>query len=190
MMWKRFWRMMSKIFLFLSPVKAHNRERIPEGPCIICPNHAALRDPFCVGIAVGKDTFLRYMAKSNYIDAPIIGPFIRSVGAFRVDPEKGYLSAIREAMQYLKNGEKLCIFPEGTRNKKGEDLEGKAGAAMIAARMHVPVVPVKIENSRKFFRFVHVTFGEPMYIEPAPRGSGSEGYHEAANGIMEAIKAL
>ena len=130
------------------------------------------------------------MAKSNYYDKPVVGRFIRSVGAFRVDPEKGYLSAIREAMQFLKNGEKVCIFPEGTRNRTGEDLEGKAGAAMIAARMHVPVVPTKIENSRKFFRFVHVTFGEPMYIDMAPRGAGSEAYHEAAERNMEAIRAL
>ena len=190
MMWRKFVLFMARFFLFLSPVKAHHRERIPEGPCIICPNHAALRDPFCVAVAAGFKNPLNYMAKSAYYDAPIVGPFIRSVGAFRVDPEKGYLSAIRESMQLLKKGEKLCIFPEGTRNKTGEDLEGKAGAAMIAARMHVPVIPTRIDNSRKFFRRVHVTFGEPMYIEPAPRGAGNEPYHEAAQRIMDTIKTL
>lgn len=179
-----------KLALILSPVKVHHRERLPAGACVVCPNHAALRDPFCIALAVGKGEYLHYMTKASYYDKPVIGPFIRSIGAFRVDPEKGYLSAIREAMQYLKNGEKVCIFPEGTRNRSGTDLEGKAGAAMIAARMHVPIVPTKIENSRKFFRFVHVTFGEPMYIDAAPRGAGSEAYHEAADRIMEAIRAL
>ena len=189
-MWRKIMYGIVKLALILSPVKTHHRERLPDGPCIVCPNHAAYRDPFCVAIAVGNSEYLHYMTKATYFDKPVIGPFIRSIGAFRVDPEKGYLSAIREAMQYLKKGEKVCIFPEGTRNRTGEDLEGKAGAAMIAARMHVPVVPTKIENSRKFFRFVHVTFGEPMYIEVAPRGTGSEAYHEAADRIMEAIHAL
>ncbi len=189
-MWKKFVLFISRLVLFLSPVRSHHRERIPEGACIVCPNHAALRDPFCVAVAAGSKVEMHYMAKAAYYDAPIIGPFIRSVGAFRVDPEKGYLSAIREAMQILKQGGKVCMFPEGTRNKTGEDMEGKAGAAMIAARMNVPIVPVKIENSRRFFRFVHVTFGEPMYIEQAPRGAGNEAYHEAAAHIMETIKAL
>ena len=102
----------------------------------------------------------------------------------------GARESIRESMRLLKDGEKLCIFPEGTRNKTGEDLEGKAGAAMIAARMHVPVVPTRIDNSRKFFRIVHVTFGEPMYIDQAPRGAGNEAYHEAAQRIMDTIKTL
>ena len=189
-MWRKLMFYLVKGVLILSPVKTHHRERLPEGPCIVCPNHAALRDPFCVAMAVGNHEYLHYMTKASYYDKPVIGPFIRSIGAFRVDPEKGYLSAIREAMQYLKEGEKVCIFPEGTRNRTGEDLEGKAGAAMIAARMHVPVIPTKIENSRKFFRFVHVTFGAPMYIEVAPRGAGSDAYHEAANRIMEAIHSL
>jgi len=188
--WRKIVVVLVRIFLVLSPVKGYHRERIPEGACIICPNHVALRDPFCVQLAAGSKEFFRYMAKSRYYDAPIVGPFIRSVGAFRVDPEKGYVSAIREAMRLLKNGEKVCMFPEGTRNKTGEDMEGKAGAAMIAARMNVPVVPVKIENSTKFFRIVRVTFGEPMQIEMAPRGAGNEAYHEAAQRIMEAIRAL
>lgn len=189
-MWQKIVFCIVRLVLVFSPVKAFHRERLPEGACIVCPNHAALRDPFCVALAVGRGEYLHYMAKATYYDKPLVGAFIRSVGAFRVDPEKGYLSAIREAMQYLKNGEKVCIFPEGTRNRTGEDLEGKAGAAMIAARMRVPVIPTKIENSRKFFRFVRVTFGEPMYIEMAPRGAGSDAYHEAAARIMEAIRAL
>ena len=189
-MWRKIVYCIVKLALIFSPVKAHHRERLPEGACVICPNHAAYRDPFCVAMAIGRGEYLHYMTKASYYDKPVIGPFIRSIGAFRVDPEKGYLSAIREAMQFLKNGEKVCIFPEGTRNRTGGDLEGKAGAAMIAARMHVPVVPTKIENSRKFFRVVHVTFGEPMYIDTAPRGAGSDAYHEAADRIMAAIRSL
>jgi 1-acyl-sn-glycerol-3-phosphate acyltransferase len=182
-----FFIFLSRIALFLSPVKAYHRERIPDGACIICPNHAAFRDPFCVGIAAGERTEIRYMAKAKYMDKPIIGAFIRYVGAFRVDPKNSVLSAVRESLAILKGGGKVCIFPEGTRNIRGVDLEGKAGAAMIAVMAGVPVVPVKIENSRKFFRIIRVTFGEAMVIEKVPRGGN---YNAAAERIMEAIHSL
>ena len=149
-MWRTIIFYLTKLILILSPVKAHHRERLPEGACIVCPNHAALRDPFCVAMAVGNQEFLHYMAKSNYYDKPVVGRFIRSVGAFRVDPEKGYLSAIREAMQFLKNGEKVCIFPEGTRVAPGATSTFKTGGARFAARQKAKVLPIAV-NSGEFW---------------------------------------
>ena len=90
-MWRRIMYYVVKLALILSPVKVHHRERLPAGACVVCPNHAALRDPFCIALAVGKGEYLHYMTKASYYDKPVIGPFIRSIGAFRVDPEKGYL---------------------------------------------------------------------------------------------------
>ena len=73
---------------------------------------------------------------------------------------------VMDAMRVLKNGEKISMFPEGTRNKTGSDefLPFHGGSALLAIKTKTPVIPFVICTPPKFLRRTHVVFGEPMEL--------------------------
>ena len=93
-----------------------------------------------------------------------LGGLIGSLGAFPVRRGEADLDAIRQSLDILKGGQKLLIFPEGTRVTEGKDVEAKAGAALLAARSGAPIVPVAIVNGRKYFTPTRVIFGDPIRV--------------------------
>ena len=75
------------------------------------------------------------------------------------------MRALLDCFKCLKNGEKICIFPEGTRNKTGvELLPFRHGAAAIAIKAKVPVVPIMIYEKPRYFRLTHVLVGDPVEL--------------------------
>ena len=117
---------------------------------------------------------------------PIARWFFTYMGAFPVDRGKADLTAIKKALTVLKQGQKLIIFPEGTRVKEGMSGEAKSGAAMMAVRTGSPVLPVYITPGRKAFRGCTVTFGDPFYL-PKPEKGEHDPYKKGADQIMEKI---
>ena len=76
------------------------------------------------------------------------------------------MRALMNAMKVLKEGKKLVIFPEGTRNKTGEELqELKSGAGLIAVRTKTPVVPVMFLKHPKIFRRSYMIVGKPFELK-------------------------
>lgn len=73
---------------------------------------------------------------------PFIGWVLKHGGIFGVKRGKADVAAIKTAMKYLKDGELLLMFPEGTRHQDGEFGDAKTGAAMLALRTGVPIVPI------------------------------------------------
>ena len=100
------------------------------------------------------------------------------------------VAAVRTAMKYLKDGEKLLMFPEGTRHLDGEFGDAKTGAAMLAVRTGVPIVPVYLPAEKRWFRFTPVAFGEPYHPKVAGRKGTTEEYRAIAEDLMERIEAL
>lgn len=141
------------------------REKIPESGCILCPNHTHLLDPVHVAFSLGLREKPRFMAKAELFKNRIFGAVLRSVGAFPVQRGKADIQSIRESLKILGEGGKLLIFPEGTRVKEGEEVDAKAGAAFLASRANVPMVPMFIENSTKMFSIVKITVGDPVVLE-------------------------
>lgn len=177
-------------FNFVHPCKAIGRENIPEGGALICANHTRLNDPFFVVFAFRRRHQLRIMAKAELLRTPVIGPLVHSVGVFGVERGKSDIGAIKTALKFLKSGEYLLLFPEGTRIKEGESSEGKGGAAMLAVRTGVPIVPVYVPARKKRFRRTPVVIGEPFYPETQGRKCSSEDYKSIADEIMARIWAL
>ncbi len=168
----------------LYPRRKHPCPALPEGPAIVCANHSNYIDPILLGLTVGKRHWLHFMAKAELSASRLVGNFLRKFGVFFVKRGENDIGAIRTTMGLLKSGEKVGIFPEGTRVSEPDAVAAKGGAVRIAMRMGVPIVPAYISRKKRLFRKVDVVVGEPYYI------SADADPEEQTELLMERIEAL
>ena len=176
---------------FMHPViHIKGRENLPQGAAMLCCNHSAFSDPIWV-IVFGKCPNLpRSMAKKELLEKPVLGWLYRKLGAFPVDRGHADVNAIKTAMQTLKNDDKVLIFPEGTRIKKGKVSEPHSGALMIATRMKVPVVPVYLSTKKHYLQPVRLIYGKPYYPEYAGAKPTQEELEALTAELMQKIYAM
>ena len=135
------------------------------------------------------------MAKSELFQNPIFGSIIRALLAFPVKRGAPDRAAIRYAIDLLKQGELVVIFPEGTRSKDGQLKDAEPGLALIVGKAKVPVIPVGIAGTRRIFskgcRFpqVRVSFGEPIADPPLKPANGEKTSDIGAE-VMQEIRDL
>lgn len=179
-------------FNLVHPGRAYHRERVPQGACLLCGNHTCMSDPLFIVFALGRKDHPRVMAKSSLMRIPVLGFLLKKVGVFGVDRGKSDVKAVKESIRVLKDGNKLLLFPQGTRVKEGEAGDAKTGAAMLALRTGVPIVPIWMPAKKRWFRPTPVVFGEPYY--PAAPANGRhatpEEYRAIADDLLERIMAL
>lgn len=178
------------VFAIFRPIKAVGREHIPQGPAVICPNHTTAGDPFYVVYAFGWRYPMRAMAKIQIMRVPVIGWILSKGGVFGVDRGNADMKAVRTALQFLRDGDKLLMFPEGTRVHEGENVEAKTGAALFATRAGVPLLPVYIQSKKRLFRRNTVVIGEPYYPSYEGRKPTAEELQAIAHDVMERVRAL
>lgn len=169
------------------PMKFIGRENIPEGGALVCGNHSSAIDPFFLAFALGKHRPICAMAKDSLLKIPIIGKLLKLVGTFGVKRGASDIHAVKYAMEQLKAGEYVVLFPEGTRVKSREEGEPKTGAAMLACRTGVPVVPVYIPMKKRPFRINRVYIGKPISMHPAGKRATAEEYEQMTAQLMDAI---
>lgn len=179
------------IFAVVHPRKVIGRENIPEGGCLICGNHTRYSDPLFIVLSMGRRDHPYIMGKAELLKTPVLGWILKKVGMIPVDRGKADVKAIKECMRVLKDGKKLLLFPEGTRVKEGEAQDAKTGAAMLAVRTGVPIVPAYVPAKLGWFKRTPVVFGE-AYTPELPEGQKptAEDYRRIADDLMERIKAL
>ena len=135
-------------------------EHVPRtGPLIVAANHVSNLDPPVLGAALPRP--LCYMAKAELFRIPVLGAIITQLRAFPVDRARGDVSAIRRAVEVLKMGAAVGIFPEGGRNREGHNRI-HSGVALLASLTGAPVLPVYIDGTKERFARITVIFGEPM----------------------------
>lgn len=100
-------------------------------------------------IALTGPRVLRYMGAENYFKIPGFGWFLRVMGGFPVERAATDRSALRLAEWILRNGEPLAVFPESTRGSGPILGELKEGAAFLACRTGVPIVPVGVGGGER-----------------------------------------
>jgi len=182
---------------FICRLEVFGRENIPEnGPVLLVANHRSYLDPPLVAYAVKKRPVF-FMAKSELFKTPILSSLIKHWGnAFPVKRGRADLTALKTALEVLRKGELVCIFPEGQRAPSGKFLRPKWGAGMVALKARVPIVPCLIEGSEALigkeklfsgFPKVTIAFGKPFQLDLDDR---KENYQKAADLMMEKIKEL
>ena len=177
-------------FNLFHPVRAIGRENIPDGPVVICPNHTTAGDPFYVVFAFGYRYPMRAMAKIQIMRVPFIGWILSKAGVFGVDRDIADLKAVKTSLKFLKDGDKLLLFPEGTRVHEGESVEAKTGAALFATRTGAPLLPVYIQRKKKLFRPNTVVIGQPYQPQYAGRKPTSDELQAIAHDLMERVDRL
>ncbi len=169
---RRFERAMHFLFAplarLLLSARIVGRENIPaEGGCVVCANHIAFADPIVLSAVFPRKRMPKYLAKAELFRIPLLSSLIRAFGAIPLDRSGSDLRAIRRAITVAEAGDILTLFPQGTRQKgkNPADTPIKSGAAMIAARAGVPILPVCIRMKRQryaLFRRVEVLVGKPL----------------------------
>ncbi len=180
--------------------ESHHSERVPHsGGCILTPNHASFLDPPLVGGGI-RHRVVHFMARDTLFRIPLMGWAYRKIGTIAIDRTKGDLAALRSAIQILKSGKVVCLFPEGTRTLTGELQEPKGGVGFLIAKAGVPVVPVYLDGTyrawpkgAKWIRPVKVRifYGEP--IQPEEFGISEKGktdYDQVVQLVMRRIADL
>jgi 1-acyl-sn-glycerol-3-phosphate acyltransferase len=139
----------------------------PAGGFVLAANHTSNFDPWPLGLPLYPKRFLRFMGKSELFWWPL-GPFIEAAGAFKVKRGEGDAVALAKAVELVRAGEVVVMFPEGTRRKKGITKKHQArshtGAARIALEADVPLVPAAIKGTDRLARLakLRVVYGTPI----------------------------
>ena len=156
-------------------------EHVPAtGAAIIAPNHKSVFDSFL--IAVGTRRHLRFMAKTELIEARYGGLLVR-LGAFPVRRGQSDADALETAREILRQGGLLALFPEGTRVRDPDRLgDPHRGAGRLALGSGAPLVPCAITGTERLFlgplpkpRRVQVAFSEPIpvaHLASTPEAAG------------------
>lgn len=190
----RLYRFLRRVAAWLVPrlmrFRPQGLDNIPtEGPFVIAANHIHALDPIMVAIIVPQH--VSFMAKEEVMHSRLLGWLVRQVGSFPVKRGKADIQAIRQALKVLAQGNVLGIFPEGTRSKTGEVQAAFAGAALLAARADVPIVPMALYGQYRLGGIFRANVGEPVRIASAIPGKPTA--EERAQGTemtMQRIAAL
>jgi len=177
-------------------VKRIGTEHIPEtGGVVIASNHVAYVDPPFLGAVTPRELF--YLAKAELFSNALFGWLLRKCNVIPVTRGAFDRKAITRAVNLLKEGKALLLFPEGTRSRNGKFLEPKLGLGKIALEAGVPIVPAYIHNSGKllasFLRRKRLVIGfeAPIrrgFLERLPKDK--EGYRSIGQEIMKKIGKL
>lgn len=148
-------------FILFYPMKVFGKENIPEGGALFACNHFRAIDPGFIAKIYSKDIF--FLAKKELFKNKLFSRILKGFGAIPIDRESPELKSMLEAVKVLKDGHKLTVFPEGTRNKSGIELQPiHSGAAFFAAKAKTPIVPIMFLRKPKAFRKTYIIIGEPF----------------------------
>jgi 1-acyl-sn-glycerol-3-phosphate acyltransferase len=175
---------------FSSVLRARVRgvENVPlDGPLIVASNHLSYFDPPALCYCPRR---IRFMAKRELFEIPLLAPLIRTLGAYPVDRQGSPQAAIKQSLAVLRAGGAIGIFPEGTRNLDGA-ADAQLGMALLAAWSSATVVPTCILGGDRIRKLgpMEIAFGKPLML-PAGRKATRDELAKFTGEVMNAIGSL
>lgn len=188
-------------YILLAPfgwIHAVGTENVPDkGPLLIIGNHLSIGDPPLVATKIKLKAVI--MAKEELFEHPWSRFWVKNFGAFPVRRDGIDRQALKEAESWLKKGVSLIMFPEGKRSPDATMQPALPGAALIAARLGIPILPVAITGTEALNNPRHcllhrtkvlVTIGKP-FNPPALPGRITKAQRNALiHDMMKEIAAL
>lgn len=153
------------IFSLFYPCKIIGKENIPKGGAVLVCNHFRAIDCGFIALAYSKD--IKFLAKNELFKNKLVGKVLKSYGGIPIDRDNPDMKSMLSCIRYVKDGHKLCVFPEGTRNKTGTtELQSiKGGSAVFAVKAKSPIIPMMLSRKAKIFRKTHLIIGKPIDLE-------------------------
>ena len=176
-------------------LRARGLDHLPEGGFVLAANHTSNFDPWPLALPLFPRRQLRFMAKSELFN-PILKPILAGGGAFPVRRGEADLEAIRRAVELVRDGEIVVMFPEGTRRRKGlrkkHEARAHTGAARIALAAGAPLVPAAIKGTDRLSRLapLRVAYGRPIPLDDLRGQELSPAAREATDRLMADIREL
>lgn len=180
----------------LHPVSVEGLEDLPRSGVLLCPNHASNWDPVLIALKLPRNYRLHIMAKEQLFRNPLLGWVLRQVGAFPVKRGGTDIQSVRNAIQAIRSGDNLLVFPEGTviRNglgvADGKPARAKSGVVVIGIRAGATMVPVFVDGEKKPFHRTRIIFGKPYVPVYTGRHGTADEVQKAADEILAAAYAL
>jgi 1-acyl-sn-glycerol-3-phosphate acyltransferase len=170
---------------------------ITEGPVLVASNHQSYLDPPLIGNLYRDE--MAYLARKTLF-TPVTRWVYKNWNAIPVDQDKPDMASLKTIIRKLKEGQRVLVFPEGSRTLDGSLGEAAPGIGLIAVKSGAPIQPVRISgardalprgSSRIRFARISVHVGKPIYLSPEERAAKSkDDYDRVAKRIMDAIAAL
>jgi 1-acyl-sn-glycerol-3-phosphate acyltransferase len=176
--------------LWLAPAAAYGVERMPsEGGLVLAANHFSGIDHPLIGSFCPRP--IRYLAKAELLEIPVLGEFLLWAGIIPVRRGEGDRDALRQARECVRAGDVVCFHVEGTRQRLGYPGPVHTGGLMIAMQEGVPLVPCGLDTFRwspTNRRLCALVWGDPIEVTHLPRNRA--GYAEAAAVVKEELVRL
>lgn len=186
------------LYWALTDVHYEGLEHFPrQGGALITINHQSMLDTPVFFILPHRDD-MTALVTDKYKKNFLVNLFVNWCGGIWIDREKADFTAMRQAIQKMREGYLIGIAPEGTRSKTGGMIPAKMGAALLAERGNVPIIPVGITGTEdavariKRFRRPTITihFGEAFTLPPTARDTREADMQRNTDEIMCRIAAL
>ena len=169
-------------------LKIVGTENIPDEQVIFCANHRSFIDAPIIKVTCKRD--VRFLAKKSLSKNPLFAFLGWIFEVVYVKRDEKDITALKATLSYLKKGESVALFPEGTRNglQKGEDL--KDGAAFFTIKSGAKVIPVGISGKIKPFHKLTIAYGKPLDFSKYKAPKNKEEIEMVTNKIMGEINNL
>jgi len=165
------------VFKLIFRLKVSESSNIPEtGPFIVVANHSSFLDGFILTAIVNPK--ITFISAAYLFRKPFVGSVLKGLGAIPNQNNGSSIKLIRKAIKVLQTGGVLGIFPSGKITNGKDDFSTKSGAAYLAVKTVVPIIPMKIKGANKALplgakfprlKKLEVQIGKPIYCSEINR---------------------